>query len=66
MGKLEIHRREFMKYTGIGLSGMAIPGFAMGCKKGLAGAASKSFHAIYEKVCNTIIIPATRNHAFPS
>ena len=47
MGKSELHRRDFMKYTGIGLSGMAIPGLAMGYKKGLAGVASKSFQAIY-------------------
>ena len=43
MGKSEIHRRDFMKYTGIGLSGMAIPGLAVGCRNGLAPvAASKS------------------------
>lgn len=57
MGKGEIHRRDFMKYTGIGLSGMAIPSLAMGCKKGMAqGALSRTFQKIYEKVCNTVFI----------
>ena len=57
MDKPEIHRRDFMKYTGFGLTGMAIPGLAMGCGNGLAhAAASRTFQAIYEKVCNTVFI----------
>ena len=57
MGKSKLHRRDFMKYTGIGLSGLAIPGIAMGCKIGVVPLTkSKTFNAIYEKVCHTVFI----------
>ncbi len=46
MDNAEIHRRDFMKYTGIGLTGMALPGLAMGCRKaGIPLAESKTFNA---------------------
>ncbi len=52
-----MYRREFMKYTGIGLSGMAIPALANGCKTGAApGVSSKTFQTIYEKVSHTVFI----------
>ncbi len=57
MDKPEIHRRDFMKYTGIGLTGMALPGLAMGCRNaGTPMAESKTFNTIYEKVCDTVFI----------
>jgi len=57
MDKPEIHRRDFMKYTGIGLTGMTLPGLAMGCRNaGIPLAESKTFSTIYEKVCNTVFI----------
>jgi len=44
-----------MKYTGLGLTGAAIPVLASGCSE-TSSPGSKTFQTIYEKVCHTLFI----------
>ena len=57
MNKPNIYRRDFMKYTGLGVVGLAIPGIAVaGKERSNTSSASETFNKIYEKVCNTRFI----------
>lgn len=65
--KSSIFRRDFIKYTGLGFAGLALPGKGMATssnsenKEPVNG--SKTFETIYEKVCNTVLID-THEHLF--